>query len=328
VYVSSTEAHFRSTLALDGCWHRLERNLAADVAAAWSGATLTGVRGMVFHAYSASSAMWVDDVRFSNAMTVESNSLLPGAVGQIACRRAVDATNFGHTNTFYFYDHIGNVQGVSSAGGSVAETYTQDAWGNVLSSPTTGQWATSFGGRHLTTKEQDGDVGMYYFWQRWYDNQISAFMSLDPVDSWQINSRHFSAYNFCFSSPIVWHDTDGEKPSKPRYKPRRPGRPQPVLKPGPGKPIVMDPKKIAKKAGKLARGCMKAFRAITCTSCAGGLGVVEGICAIHTDNNAAWLDCLCDQINNNEALKLICNGCSVPLVGLDPTDGFSYCSDE
>jgi RHS repeat-associated protein len=203
-YVSSTEAHFRSTLALDGCWHRLERNLAADVAAAWSGATLTGVRGMAFHAYHASSAMWVDDVRFSNAMTLERNSLLPGAVGQIVCRRATDATNFGHADTFYFYDHIGNVQGVSSSGGSVAETYTQDAWGNVLASATTGQWATTFGGRHLTTKEYDGDVGMYYFWQRWYSSYYSLFVirsPFDPTDEYP--------HVYCENNPVSYMDPLG-----------------------------------------------------------------------------------------------------------------------
>jgi len=205
--ILSTEAHFPSTLALDGCWHRLERNLAADVAAAWSGATLTGVRGMAFHAYHASSAMWVDDVRFSNAMTLERNSLLPGAVGQIACRRATDATNFGHTDAFYFYDHIGNVQGVSSSGGAVAETYVQDAWGNVLASATTGQWATSFAGRHLTTKEQDADVGMYYFWQRWQRSQTGFFLSRAPLPP---DQEH--PYNIVTGNPLRYHDSSGMQP--------------------------------------------------------------------------------------------------------------------
>jgi RHS repeat-associated protein len=206
--IQSTEAHFRSTLALDGCWHRLERNLAADVAAAWSGATLTGVRGMAFHAYHASSAMWVDDVRFSNAMTLERNSLLPGAVGQIACRRATDATNFGHADAFYFYDHIGNVQGVSSSGGAVAESYVQDAWGNVLASATTGQWATSFAGRHLTTKEQDADVGMYYFWQRWHESPSGRFISPDPYTR-PITRRAEEHYKYCDSAPTKYTDPDG-----------------------------------------------------------------------------------------------------------------------
>jgi RHS repeat-associated protein len=210
-YVSSTEAHFPSTLALDGCWHRLERNLAADVAAAWFGATLTGVRGMAFHAYHASSAMWVDDVRFSNAMTLERNSLLPGAVGQIACRRATDATNFGHADAFYFYDHIGNVQGVSSSGGSVAETYTQDAWGNVLSSATTGQWATTFGGRHFVTKQHDSDVNLYYIYHRWLNNNTSQFISFDPLHYWMTRERIYlsNAYSYSKYNPMHYIDIDG-----------------------------------------------------------------------------------------------------------------------
>jgi hypothetical protein len=223
--ILSTEAHFRSTLALDGCWYRLEWNLAADVAAAWSGATLTGVRGLAFHAYHASSAMWVDDVRFSNAMTLERNSLLPGAVGHppssfglrrtgIACRRATDATYFGHTDAFYFYDHIGNVQGVSSAGGTVAESYVQDAWGNVLASATTGQWATTFAGRHLTTKEQDADVGMYYFWQRWIILNYSCFINIASAPRY---NEH--PYNTVKQNPLTYNDLRGEFPG-PWFIPR------------------------------------------------------------------------------------------------------------
>jgi hypothetical protein len=161
--------------------------------------------------------MWVDDVRFSNAMTLERNSLLPGAVGQIACRRAVDATNFGHADVFYFYDHIGNVQGVSSSGGSVAETYTQDAWGNVLASATTGQWVTSFAGRHLTTKEQDGDVGMYYFIKRPYSSNIGLYI------------QHGSPYYPHGNSPVAKGIYDGNGPF---IAPVFPGDP-PIFIPGP-----------------------------------------------------------------------------------------------
>jgi RHS repeat-associated protein len=30
-------------------------------------------------------------------------------------------------------------------------------------------------GYHLTTKEYDADIGLYYFWQRWYDPTIGRF---------------------------------------------------------------------------------------------------------------------------------------------------------
>jgi hypothetical protein len=124
----------------------------------------------------------VDEIRLSNALTVEHNSLGMGAVGHIACARtfAPGAAGNGsprYADAFYFYDHIGNVQGASDASGALASTCAQDAWGNVLSSLTTGAWSISSSGRHLTTKIFDNDAEIYYFQQRWYDPRIQQFLS-------------------------------------------------------------------------------------------------------------------------------------------------------
>mgnify|MGYP006308273883 FL=1 len=81
---------------------------------------------------------------------------------------------------WYSYDHIGNVMNLSDENGDETEEFAQDAFGNVLSSAQTGAWASDPSGRHETTKEMDGDVGLYYFWQRWYDSKTGRFLSKSP----------------------------------------------------------------------------------------------------------------------------------------------------
>ncbi len=154
--------------------------------------------------------LWVDEIRLSNALTVEHNSLGMGAVGHIACARgcAPGAGGNGATglvDTFYFYDHIGNVQGASDASGALASTTAQDAWGNVLSSLTTGAWSISSSGRHLTTKEQDFDTNMNYFWNRWYDPSLGAFISRSPFQDWIE-----PPYSYVENQPLSAVDPNGE----------------------------------------------------------------------------------------------------------------------
>jgi len=79
------------------------------------------------------------------------------------------------------YDRLGSVMNKSGSAGTLTDTYHQDAYGNVLSNVNTGQWASSMSGRHLTTKEYDGDANLYYFWQRWYDPRVGRFISQDEI---------------------------------------------------------------------------------------------------------------------------------------------------
>jgi RHS repeat-associated protein len=70
---------------------------------------------------------------------------------------------------------------------------------------TTGQWASSISGRHLTTKEADADAGLYYFWARWYDSRIGLFQSKDPL----VYFNGYQAYRYCLNSPLAYFDPLG-----------------------------------------------------------------------------------------------------------------------
>ena len=71
----------------------------------------------------------------------------------------------------------------------------QDAYGNVLSDVNTGQWASTFSGRHLTTKEYDPDSELYYFWQRWHIPENGFFASSCPFPSYIEHPYSFANAN-------------------------------------------------------------------------------------------------------------------------------------
>lgn len=91
----------------------MERNLAADVAAAWPGESLIRVRGMTFNTYS--DDLFIDDVRFSNAMTVEPDTIGPDAIGHILRHTTIDATTYARTDCRLHYDQVGSVLSTSDA---------------------------------------------------------------------------------------------------------------------------------------------------------------------------------------------------------------------
>jgi RHS repeat-associated protein len=104
-----------------------------------------------------------------------------GAVGGILYR------DKGGIKYSYHYDRLGNVMAVTDKDGKPYAEYTMDAFGNILEKGTsTGYYnehATDPQPYHLTTKEYDPDVGLYYFNARWYDPATGRFVSRSLVTS-------------------------------------------------------------------------------------------------------------------------------------------------
>ena len=80
--------------------------------------------------------------------------------------------------------------------GAVSATYDQDAFGNVL--------AGNAVGFHLTTKDYNSTIGLYYFYQRWYDPEVGRFFQRD-------RKFYFNLYAYCNSNPTNAIDPDGLK---------------------------------------------------------------------------------------------------------------------
>ncbi len=137
-----------------------------------------------------------DQLRRSNSTTRQVYTLTGGMIGQM-----VSVRNNG-VDYFYHYDPIGNVLMITNAQGNVIANYTQEGFGNVIAS--TGSANNNY---HLTTREQDPDLGLYYVYARWYDPQIGRWISREPTGQDGPN-----LYQYADNNPINEFDPDGRCP--------------------------------------------------------------------------------------------------------------------
>jgi len=79
--------------------------------------------------------------------------------------------------TYYHQDGLGSVTTLSSAAGSLANTYVFDSFGKLNSS--TGSLVNPF---RYTAREFDQETGIYEYRARYYDPQTGRFISEDPVE--------------------------------------------------------------------------------------------------------------------------------------------------
>jgi RHS repeat-associated protein len=195
-YLGNTSSSF-----LNG-WARVERDLQADLSVFWSGKTLSKVTGLDMGTAS------LDDLRFSNSLTVEHNVLGPGSIGHILRNSTFSTTTHARTDSWFHYDQVGSVVGRTIDTTTPGfDSRSADAWGNWISSYETGEWTSTWASRDgwgHNTKEYDGDSGLVYMYQRWYQPELGVFMSQAPFPPMMENE-----YNFVKQEPVNNFDVTG-----------------------------------------------------------------------------------------------------------------------
>ena len=102
--------------------------------------------------------------------------------------------------TSYFHaDGLGSITSLSSAAGSIANTYTYDSFGKLTAS--TGSLVNPF---QYTARESDTETGLYYYRARYYDQSIGRFISEDPA-----RYDFTSFYSYVGGNPVLWQDPLG-----------------------------------------------------------------------------------------------------------------------
>jgi RHS repeat-associated protein len=105
------------------------------------------------------------------------------------------------TTSYYQRDGLGSVSSLSTAAGSLTNTYSYDSFGNATAS--TGSISNPF---RYTGREFDSEAGIYQYRARYYDPSVGRFMSEDPV--WY---GTFNLYNYVGGNPVNYTDPSGRR---------------------------------------------------------------------------------------------------------------------
>ncbi len=138
-----------------------------------------------------------------NNLVEETNSS-GAAVARYVQTRSIDeplGMLRGGITSYYEADGVGSVTSLSSATGSVAQTYTYDSFGNLTSS--TGTITNPF---RYTGREFDAETSLYYYRARYYDISAGRFLSEDPI-RYAGGSPNF--YHYVFNGPLNLIDPTG-----------------------------------------------------------------------------------------------------------------------
>jgi RHS repeat-associated protein len=107
------------------------------------------------------------------------------------------------TETYYYQTNVhGDVVSLTDDTGEIASAYSYDPWGKPLLS--TGIVANPF---RYAGYYYDSSTGLYYVWRRYYDPEISRFLTIDPA----VLGTH-DRYHYAWDNPTTLVDLTGATP--------------------------------------------------------------------------------------------------------------------
>ena len=104
----------------------------------------------------------------------------------------------------YIYDGHGTVRALANEKGEITDTYSYDAFGNLIDS--TGDTENSY----LYCGEQyDETTGLYYLRARYMDTSIGRFISMDTYQGSTADPISLHKYLYANSNPVMYTDPSG-----------------------------------------------------------------------------------------------------------------------
>jgi RHS repeat-associated protein len=108
---------------------------------------------------------------------------------------------------YYHPDYLGNVEYITDANGLPYQYFWYSPWGETLKEEPAAisGWSSPY---RFNGKEQDEETGLYYYGARYYNPQVSLWLSVDAMAS-KAHNLPLSPYNFSANNPIMYVDPDG-----------------------------------------------------------------------------------------------------------------------
>jgi len=99
----------------------------------------------------------------------------PGIDEPLSVKRDTNGDGVLDTTYYYHRDGLGSITTMTNSAGSVVQSYTYDAFGNITNQ--TGAVENSY---TYTGREWDNEAGLYYYRVGYYDANVGRFINEDP----------------------------------------------------------------------------------------------------------------------------------------------------
>ena len=111
--------------------------------------------------------------------------------------------NFFENKQYFFHkDHLGSSTQITDRNANITHHLEYMPFGEPFVEQRK-DWGTDY---KFTSKELDEQTGLYYFGARYYNPDISIWLSIDPLSD---KYPSLSPYNYCANNPINAIDPDG-----------------------------------------------------------------------------------------------------------------------
>ncbi|MDR1346055.1 MAG: hypothetical protein LBK03_05075 [Bacteroidales bacterium] len=137
-----------------------------------------------------------DKNRFTHS--TETNSLYYGLYFQSTASPETDLY-------FYHPDHLGSAAWVTDSAGQAIQYLQYLPFGEPLVDQRTTDWGSKYS---FSAKEMDEESKYHYFGARYYDSDLSIFLSVDPMAS---KYPGLTPYAYVANNPIKLVDPNGEE---------------------------------------------------------------------------------------------------------------------
>jgi RHS repeat-associated protein len=115
---------------------------------------------------------------------------------------------------FYHPDHLGSSNFITDAAGDGYQHLQYLPFGETAVSQKLSWWSTPY---QFTGKEKDDETGYNYFGARYYNSDISIWLSVDPLSD---KYPSMSAYMYCAGNPVMLVDPDGREIDYEKFRDR------------------------------------------------------------------------------------------------------------
>jgi RHS repeat-associated protein len=106
-------------------------------------------------------------------------------------------------NYFYNTDHLGSSSWITDASGSATQHLQYLPYGEDYIYQRNSSWAVPY---TFSGKEKDSETGYSYFGARYYDSDLSVWLSVDPLAD---KYPSMSSYMYVAGNPVMLVDPDG-----------------------------------------------------------------------------------------------------------------------